>query len=219
MQTIQATTAAEAFDLYAAAREADLLVQGRWHDERDRRQLACGLGVLGPNVNGPGDCPASVMPAWLARMVPNFFDSMDFADAKDWGLRFYAELKRLDGVVPFSVIHDWQANVVAPLGIDWRTLKGQSTDAILKVQALHVRALNGDIAPRTEWFEALKPALRETYRSAYANADAYANANADAYANADVNADVNADAKKTRRQEAYKRLADGMVDCLARVSK
>ncbi len=46
---------------------------------------------------------------------------------------------------------------------------------------------------------------------AYANANAYADANANANANAYAYA--NADAKKL----AVKRLADGMVECLARV--
>ena len=74
-------TAAQAFELYAEARAADRLTQNAWHrTESDGRQLACGLGVLGPNINGPRDCPASVMPQWLAQMVPWFFDRMAFAD-------------------------------------------------------------------------------------------------------------------------------------------
>jgi len=229
-------TAAQAFDLYAEARAADRLTQNAWYRmESDGRRLACGLGVLGPNINGPRDCPASVMPRWLAQMVPWFFDGMAFADAKEWGLRFYAELKRLDGDVPFSVVHDWQVNAVVPLGIECRTLKGKPTDAAVKLQALHLRAMSGDVAPRTEWFEALQPALRESYAYAYADAyaygyanayanayadadaDAYANANDDAYADAYANANAYADAKQSRRQEAIKRLADGMVDALSRV--
>jgi hypothetical protein len=80
------TSAAEAFDRYHHALEADLLIQAGWHKEEDGRQLACALGVLGDDVNKPRDCPASVMPRWLAQMVPWFFDRMAFDDAKRWGL-------------------------------------------------------------------------------------------------------------------------------------
>ncbi len=244
-----AQTAAEAFERYTAALEAGALVQGSWHGRGDDgRELACALGSLGPDVHGPSDCPARVMPLWLARMVPRLFDGQSFEDSKSWGQRFFAELKRLDGAVPFSVVHDWHANVVAPLSLEWRALKGVSPDAALAVQNLHRRALQGDVAPRTEWFEALRPYFYEAYRAnayanayadAYANADAYAYAyanadayaDADAYANADAYADAyacadayayayayaNAYAKRARRQEALKRMADGLVECLSRV--
>jgi hypothetical protein len=117
-QDIQiAETAEEAFARYQAALSGDTLIQSNWHDvAADGRQLACALGVLGSKVNGPADCPAQIMPRWLAQMVPNLFDSMEFTAAKAWGRDFYAELARLNGAVPFSVVHDWQANVVGPLG-------------------------------------------------------------------------------------------------------
>ena len=217
LQPHTAQTAAEAFERFHAAREARLLIQRAWHKTAsDGRQLACALGVLGPDVEGPAACPAAVMPRWLAQMVPTFFDGMDFDAAVAWGERFYAELARLDGKVPFSVIHDWQANVVCPLGVEWRELCKVSTDAVLRVKALHQRAMTGDRARRAEWREALHPMYRELYPYAYANAYAYA----DAYADADGYgyAYAYAYAQKTRCQEAMARLANGMVECLARLS-
>jgi hypothetical protein len=196
-------TAELAFDRYKAFFDADALIQNGWHESKDGRQLACGLGALDPEINKPSDCPASVMPRWLAQMVPWLFDGMDFADAKDWGLKFYTELKRLQGVVPFSVVHDWQANVVAPLGLEWRTLMGVSTEAQTALQALHVRAMAGDVAPRTAWFDALQPNLRQSYAYAYAYANANANANADAYAYAYANANANANAYADAYAYAY----------------
>ncbi|MGZ8327376.1 MAG: hypothetical protein ACXWUV_07650 [Allosphingosinicella sp.] len=191
-----AATAAEAFERYHRAFAEDLLIQKGWHRQKaDGRQLACGLGVLGDQVYSPGDCPAAVMPRWLARMVPWFFDLMAFEDAKQWGLDFYAELKRLDGKVPFSVVYDWHGNVVTPLAIEVSPARKRDPEPHRKLQALHLRALAGDRAPREEWRASLADA------DAYANA--YANANAYAYA---------------VRQERMKRLAFGMVDCLKRVS-
>ena len=229
-----AQTAAEAYALYRDALGRNGLTQSAWHkDADDGRQLAGGLGVLGPEIDWPRDCPAQIMPRWLAQMMPWLFDGQQAEDAFAWGLKFYGELKRLNGVVPFAVVHDWTANVVVLLGIEWRELMGVSTDAAKALQALHVRALNKDVAPRYKWFQALQPALRESYTSAeayaaacdlaaadaYAYADAYANAYANAFADADAYADADAfaNAKKIRYQQAIKRLADGLIECLARV--
>jgi hypothetical protein len=209
-------TAAEAYDAYKHAFETDALIQSGWHDvAEDGRQLACALGVIGPEVESARDCPAQIMPRWLAQMVPAFFDNQDFADAKAWGLRFYAELARIGGNVPFSVVHDWQGNIVGPLAIETAKLRKRETEPHEKLQALHQKAFAGDATPRDEWHEALRPALYEVYRGYYANA--YANANADAYANAYAYAYADANAYANARKAAWKRLADGMVECLSRV--
>ena len=186
-----AQTAAEAYLRYKSALDAGLVIQGSWHAEQDGRQLACALGTLGPDVQSPKDCPSSVMPPWLAQMVPWFFDRQKEADALAWGERFFAELKRLDGNVPFSVVHDWHANVVVPLALDVCAKHNRDSTPHEALKALHLRALAGEKISANEWH----PVLR--------SADAYADANADAYAYAYA--------------DATKRLADGMVECLARV--
>lgn len=203
-----AQTAAEAYDRYMAFLGEDRIVAGNWHVEKDGRHLACALGVIGTEIDNPSDCPAQIMPRWLAQMVPWFFDNQSFDDAKDWGARFYAELKRIDGKVPFSVVHDWHANVAAPLAIEVATMRKRATEPHEAVRDLHIRALAGDLASRDEWYAKLRPA--------YANAYAYANANAYAYAYAYANDDAYAYADAKRR--VFKRLADGMVECLARVT-
>ena len=172
--TETAQTAAEAYERYMAFLASDSIVQGSWHAEKDGRQLACALGVIGPEIDSPSDCPAQIMPRWLAQMVPWFFDNQSETDAKDWGSRFYAELKRLDGAVPFSVVHDWQANTVSPLAIEVATMRKRDIAPHEAVRDLHIRALAGDLAPRDEWFQKLKHAY------AYANANAYECPHADA---------------------------------------
>jgi hypothetical protein len=114
-----AANAREAYDRYEAARARGALIQGGWHSTADDgRQLACALGVIGDRVDSPRECPAQIMPPWLAQMVVWMFDGQRFDDAVTWGSRFYAEIARLDGAIPFSVVHDWQANVVGPLAIE-----------------------------------------------------------------------------------------------------
>ncbi|KKC25844.1 hypothetical protein WP12_12145 [Sphingomonas sp. SRS2] len=195
--------------------------------------MACALGVLGDDVDGPSKCPAAIMPRWLAQMVPWFFDRQKPAEALAWGRDFYAELKRLDGNVPFSVVYDWQANVVTQMGIDAAIKRDRDPAPHQALQALHRRALAGDVAPKGEWQPVLKnaDAYADAYAyanaNAYANADAYAyayanaNANAYAYADADADAYAYADADAYANANAYanaiNKLATGLVECLRRV--
>ncbi len=192
-----ALTAAEAFDRYQYAFEHDALTQGIWHKEFEGRHLACGLGVLGDEVTSPGKCPAQVMPRGLARQMVWFFDGQQFDDAKAWGLRFYAEIKRLNGAVPFSVIHDWQANVVGPLAIEVATKRKRNVAAHEALQKMQIEALAGKKFTAEEWHPVLKAAFFDAYADAYADANSYADADA--------------------QGAAVKRLADGMIECLARV--
>ncbi|MFB2351148.1 hypothetical protein, partial [Priestia megaterium] len=73
LPTTLVADAVEAYDRYRYAFENGLLIQNSWHQEQDGRQLACALGVLGGDIRGPADCPAQIMPRWLARLVPGFF--------------------------------------------------------------------------------------------------------------------------------------------------
>ena len=204
-------TASEALARYQDFLARDALVQSSWHIEKDGRQLACALGVLGDNLNGVRDCPAQVMPRWLAQHVVWFFDGQNIDDAKDWGARFYAELARVNGNVPFSVVHDWQANFVCPLAIEVAEKRTRDTAPHAAVQELHKRALAGDLAGKEEWVAKLRLAYADTnaYADAYADtnayADAYADTNAYAYANADANAyaDAYANANADANADAY----------------
>ena len=186
---------------YEAALANDQLTQGRWRDTaEDGRWLACALGVIGDKVSSPRDCPASVMPRWLAQMVPAFFDGQKPDDAKNWGLRFYKALADCGGSVPFAAVYYWHAHTVCPLGIE-NSQKRKHDDAPHKdLQAMHLRALAGEKIAEDEWRSVLKNADAYAYAYAYADADAYANAYAYAYANADA--------------KVWKRLADGMVDAI-----
>jgi hypothetical protein len=220
-----AQTAAEYFDRYESALKTNSLVQGAWNSEQDGRHVACALGVLGDSVDSASKCPATVMPCWLAQMVPAFFDRQKRDQAFAWGLGFASELKRIDGKVPFSVVHDWHANVVCPLGIEAAEKRGRDTAPHLALQALHLRALAGDVPTEGEW----KPVLRNANAYAYADAYAYANAYAYAYAYADAdayayayayaNAYANAYAYADAYAYAWNRLATGITECLRRVQE
>ncbi len=217
-----ATTAAEALDRYEVYRAADALIQKSWHAcSEDGSALACALSVIDPDMNFARQCPAQIMPRWLALLVPWLFDNQAKADALDWGSRFYRELARLDGRVPFSVVHDWQGNVIGSLAVEMSTKRGSKVEAHEALRAMHAEALAGKSFTADEWRPVLKAAFIDAdafssanandlaFASALASANASASANAYAYAYACTNEDAD--------EVAIKRLAYGLVDCLARV--
>lgn len=209
---------ADVLERYEAALAGDHLKQGNWRDTaEDGRWLACALGVIGEEVNDPSDCPASIMPRWLAQMVPAFFDNQKEAEAKEWGLAFYKALARINGEVPFRVIHDWHASTVCALAIEVAEKRGVDPAPHKKLQALHAAARDEAKISADEWRPVLKDAYANAYAYAYAkvnaDANAYANADADAYANANAYADAYANADAN----AWTRLANGMVEALNRV--
>jgi hypothetical protein len=92
------------------------LEQGKWHRERDGREFACMLGAISPTISAAIDCPASVMPAWLARLVVPLFDHQTEADALAWAGRFGAQMGRwhvLDEAAWFRVWESFCAACVA----------------------------------------------------------------------------------------------------------
>ena len=194
-------TAQQALEKYDAALATGAIKQGVWNSERDGRHVACALGVIDQSINSASKCPAAVMPRWLAQMVPWLFDAQEEADALAWGHVFYEQLARLNGVVPFEVIYDWHANYSCVMGIEAAEKRGRDVGPHKALQALHLRAKDGDRATADEW----RPALKKAYANAdaYANANAYANAYADAYANADANANAYADAYANAYADAY----------------
>lgn len=158
-----AASPADAFDRFERAKNEDLLIQGVHHEEADGR-LSCDiLGVLGEEVQSPSDCPARIMPLWLAHTAVRLFRAQSLDSAKSWGSRFYAELKRLDGKVPFSAVHDWHANAVEPLVINFSQRPEPNpwgnVAPPIALQALHARAFSGDKIAADEWRRVLYDAF------------------------------------------------------------
>lgn len=157
-----AASAAEAFDRFERTKNDGLLirlVRGEHHKEVDGRHLSDILGILGDELRSPSDCPARISPLWLAHAASHLFRGQSHDSAINWGSQFYAELKRLDGAVPFAVIHDWHANVVAPFAIELSARTGpnpwESAAAPKALQCLHARALGGDIFSAEQWHAVL----------------------------------------------------------------
>ncbi|MFI6684905.1 SpcZ [Streptomyces sp. NPDC050485] len=97
--------------------------------------------------------------------------------------RAHAELARLDGRLPFLVVHDWHARTVLPMLLE----AGCDSGPLEAAGQLHARALKGERIDAAAWTAALEPALREVYRLAYPYAEAHATASANAHAYAMAN--------------------------------
>ncbi|MFJ4920285.1 SpcZ [Streptomyces sp. NPDC088725] len=143
-------------------------------------------GDAAPGAGPDADHERDV-PAWPAQVVSVLFNGQDAAGAKGWARRVHTELVRLDGHVPFTVVHDWHAGTVMPLLAEANERHGEGAGAQQAVQRLHARAATGERVAEDEWRAALGPALREVYRHAYAYEDAFATASANARAYATAN--------------------------------
>jgi hypothetical protein len=232
-----ANTAAEALERFERASADDLARKYFYEGNTPRLRPSGILRVLGDELNGPSDCPPQIMPLWLAKAADTLFDASliqaapMFPDgsAKTWGLRFYGELKRLDGKVPFSVIHDWHANTIGPLVVEFSGRREPNPwlgeDGPKALEDMHVAALAGRQIAANEW----RPVLRDAFRHIHArgrlgpavtitkrytldetiamSADAYANAygkrNAEMFAHAHWNSDAGLDAYAGCAVDAY----------------
>uniref|UniRef100_UPI002620A265 hypothetical protein n=1 Tax=Novosphingobium sp. TaxID=1874826 RepID=UPI002620A265 len=53
------------------------IIQGKWRmNAASGRELVCALAAFGPDINASGDCPADLMPLWLAALVPAIDDGI-----------------------------------------------------------------------------------------------------------------------------------------------
>jgi hypothetical protein len=67
------------------------IIQNDWRrSAEDGRELVCALAAFGPDINSSSDCPADLMPQWLAELVPVLDDGLAAADVP-W---FMGELVR-----------------------------------------------------------------------------------------------------------------------------
>jgi hypothetical protein len=57
------------------------IIQGDWRRKNGGgRELVCALAAFGPDINSASDCPAELMPQWLAELVPVLDDGIAAAD-------------------------------------------------------------------------------------------------------------------------------------------
>ncbi|QWF85145.1 hypothetical protein [Amycolatopsis sp. CA-230715] len=116
-------------------------------------------------------------PSWFTGIAAALIDGLPPAEATRWARRVHSVLADSGGTVPFSVVHAWHRDTVAPL-------LGEPGVAL---GALHARAFAGETIGEAEWHEALRPALAAVYRRAYDYEKAHATASATATAYAAAN--------------------------------
>jgi hypothetical protein len=107
------------------------LVQGKWHADRHGREVACLLGAAA-GITDAKQCPASLMPPWVANALPELFDGQTKEHAQTFARRWgeamiRSEWKQIDWD---AVRAQWMAFVVS-----------QSKDAAARYAAAAADAL------------------------------------------------------------------------------
>jgi hypothetical protein len=193
-------TPAEALERFKYAIKHERLQQRKWHDtDADGRWLACALSILGPDVNSSKQCPASIMPAWIAQLVPIFFDNQKFSTAISWGLELYTELARLNGSVKAENFEKWKTLSRSQLGLDAKAYANAHAKAYAYAKA---------------YAKAYANAHSDAYAKAYAKANSNANANSNAYAYIYADAYAYAYANAKANVDAYTKMAQILIQIL-----
>ena len=76
MAASQTLTLADRLALADAAHSEGRIIQNSWRKQADGRELVCALAAFGPDINSASDCPADLMPTWLAHLVPAIDDGV-----------------------------------------------------------------------------------------------------------------------------------------------
>jgi hypothetical protein len=146
-----------------------------------------------PRQQGGSD--TALLPAWAERLLTALRDGQEADAAAIWARQVEAALQRIGKPVPFSVVHDWHAQVVFPLLAESSTSRGADPAPHVRIARLHADAATGRQTGEERWAASLEPALRDLYYNAYAFAGAFdtAKANARAYALANGYEEAEAD--------------------------
>lgn len=135
--------------LLTYAREGRL-AQRTWHDEKDGREVACLLGAAA-GISDEDECPASLMPAWLAHALPSLFDGQSMAHAMTFARRWGEAM----------ILPEW-------VRIDWDAVRGEWMAFVVK-QAQDAAA---DVAAKAARAAAARAAARDAAHAAARDAQA-----------------------------------------------
>jgi hypothetical protein len=167
--------------LLTYAREGRL-VQGTWQDEKDGREIACLLGAAA-GITDADQCPASLMPAWVAHALPSLFDEQSKSHASSFAILWGEAM-----VLPEWAMIDWDEARTQWLAFVVAQAKDAAADAARAARAATARTARAARAATSRADADAHYAACATYAAAAAAAaDAYAAA-ADAYAAASASA-------------------------------
>ena len=186
------------------------LVQRAWHASRDGKEMACLLGAAA-GISAAVDCPAELMPRWMAECTVTLFDGVSSEDMPEIARRYGNLVGRwslLTADAWDNVLSRWLVRVI-----------DQAIDAIPTIAkeqaywpAIEKAAADCRRAVETQDKDAAYAASRAAYAAAYA-ADAAAYA---AYTAADAAADAASRTAYAAARAAYKSLFNALLDEIER---
>lgn len=86
-------TIAERITLAQLAHDEGRIIQGQWR-RTNGKELVCALAAFGPDINSSSDCPAELMPPWLAELVPTLDDGIAAVDVPWFSGELIARARR-----------------------------------------------------------------------------------------------------------------------------
>jgi hypothetical protein len=131
------------------------LVQRAWQKEAEGRHLACLLGALGLDINSSADCPADLMPAWAAELLPTVFDALPEDQVAPFAARFYPALEGMHGKDDATWRRVQVDVLIASLEIALPHDKASVVQPVLDL--LHREKSGGPVTPK-EWAWAARAA-------------------------------------------------------------
>ena len=88
-----ALTVAERIEQAELAHVEGRIIQHSWR-RSNGKEYVCALAAFGPDINGAEDCPAELMPQWMAQLVPFIDDSIAAEDVPWFMGELLARAKR-----------------------------------------------------------------------------------------------------------------------------
>ena len=191
--SIQTTHDEASARIHAFASEGRL-VQGEWHKMNGVKK-ACLLGAIHSGINSEHDCPASLMPQWMARLTVRLFDGIRTERTQEYGLRYAAAMKSWATFTP----EQWSAALTNIL-IYCVDSAVESARPVCEGKSYWPKVAEA-CATVTRLMK--KGAFKKELKYAAYAANAYAANAANAYADAYAAADVVANARKITTERIF----------------
>ena len=164
-------TCLEGLQHFRRARASGALHQAVWHHPDGG---GCLLAVLSPTASHSGEVPDTLMPDWLAQIIPPLFDGLPAAACLDWGEALIITLSSFEGrPIPRRILHHWMLHGLLPVLKLSCELRHGYPEQVQRLMDLHRDALAARLHDHETWLSGLEGALQAAFTYGYDYASAY----------------------------------------------
>lgn len=137
-------TVADRIEAAAHALAEGRIIQHAWRRRTDGREFVCPLAAFGPDINSPKDCPAELMPPWMAELVPVLDDGVAAGDVHWFVGEVISRARRwhvLDGAAWERVRVGFQIAAIRQARTEARAARAEAARAAAALAAAWAAAL------------------------------------------------------------------------------